>query len=594
MCEKMTSRLKIALNGEDLDLDEIWAAYEDAWIRQKSPPMDVSIFEHLLDDRSRSHRAKILVRESDSAFKTLKEAASQVDLLSLANPHRRTVFISTLMGREDYILERWQTRRRDATAQDRKNLAEIITRVILEQVGRERTRQIITHLWPKINLLEEESETIIKALGEENMLSRSFLRNLGTGAEDAARRLVHQEIITIDWTGDGLTLKIPGHNSSDARKRVGMLLKEVQIPTDLSDARLESDEYRRVLSIGQIPAIESGSVKFCCPLIRLLHMQEILQAPTLRKALETAGIFYPGAVISYLLNIDGISYAPELRIATDAEQRWRARHVESLGEAFSVLMLQDALDLNLATLDRISTSNEPTPDFRVETLERERITFEAKGSTSWHTHREQRRKALKQLSKFKGESASGNGRAFACSLFAARQDDNKPSKFYVADPSFLFQRLFHEDWRNAAQRRHCAAILQVAGQHKLAEQLLQRERPPVEIPRPERFTIEYTEPEGRTEKEEDRELFVGSYDMLGNIAQWFGHPNPRSFAGIYLFCGLGQELYRTLRDGAFPMVGKQRVNTYKSTVGALPGLNGFPRGAYSQLSDGSFLAVAVE
>lgn len=217
--------------------------------------------------------------------------------------------------------------------------------------------------------------------------------------------------------------------------------------------------------------LEGDALRF--PLLRLLHFQLLLEQPRLRAAFDSAELELDGGTLSSFLRRNGdADYLPELRVADDAEQRWRGRWAENIGEAFSVMFLEDALSLDLGTLARIpSSAASVSPDFMARTRGGEHVVFESKGSGSWRTHLSQRSHALEQLGKADEDPDIGGPRGFACCLFAAARSHPRSSVFYVEDPPSPFGRLFSRGWESDARRRHLAATLELAGLRRLADEL---------------------------------------------------------------------------------------------------------------------------
>jgi hypothetical protein len=146
------------------------------------------------------------------------------------------------------------------------------------------------------------------------------------------------------------------------------------------------------------------------------------------------------------------------------------------------MFLEDSVELDLGSLSRVpERTDRPTPDFMAGTLPGQNVVFESKGATNWRTHLKQRRYALEQLGK--KPSANGDvswgskGRAFACSLFAAEQGEDRTSLLYVDDPPFQFEQDFGEGWELRSRRDHAIAMLEAARLYELADDLARARRP---------------------------------------------------------------------------------------------------------------------
>ncbi|MGA2660843.1 MAG: hypothetical protein ABSH34_25445 [Verrucomicrobiota bacterium] len=100
------------------------------------------------------------------------------------------------------------------------------------------------------------------------------------------------------------------------------------------------------------------------PVLRLRHLQQILEAPRLSKVVRDPAIALVPDVALYLMGRDDVVFQPELRVLRGSDRRWRARWVESAGEAISAMFLEDSVQLDLSTLACVpERNNQPIPDF---------------------------------------------------------------------------------------------------------------------------------------------------------------------------------------------------------------------------------------
>jgi hypothetical protein len=512
-------------------------------------------------------------------------------------------------------------------------------------MGREWTRDHVLSWWAAGDLLEEEREAILDALDDDGVLTETLIQSLGPLAQRRSRART---------IASGLPLRI-APSTPEIETAIGSLLSLIRLPSDLRDAGFSPEERDRCqatatgwsssflerslrelrhhspfwdefahtvekawrhglplpfFTLTGSQSVQDGSV-FGVPLVRLLHMRLVLEAPALAGALASPHDHLAPAALLHVLGQDAVTYQPEVRVHQGVERRWRARWAEMSGEALAALVLEDALRLDLTTLTRIpERSDRETPDFMAATRAGEEIVFESKGSTDVATHRRQRRKALAQLGKlFDGEGSkrsrpSGTrvrrtiswkepGRAFACCFFAAMQGASASSRIHIADPAFGFRDLFPEGWATAARRTHYGAVAEAAGLFDLADDLLQQRRGE----RPRRGDIESfsfgvgNDQVGR---------FRGTSTSLGEAARRLRHPRHRLFEHVRMFVGIAEDRFERLTHGdlpgcldleATPLVGSGALPAREDT---LEPPKSSARGIYSLLSDGSFLAFEVD
>lgn len=133
---------------------------------------------------------------------------------------------------------------------------------------------------------------------------------------------------------------------------------------------------------------------------------------------------------------------------------------------------------------------------------------------------------------------------------------------------------------------------------------LRRTRFGEELRESSRFQL-YDIPEG--DRVSDRHQFVGNYLPVQDWVRQLGHPEPDALRGLRVFVGVEEGVYNTLKHGDTP----SRIVSDSSdpakeerdkelpvvpVVGALSDSEaaGAARGAYSLLSDGSFLLVELD
>lgn len=530
---------------------------------------------------------------------------------------------------------------------------EYALRELIEEVarrsGREQMRQELPALWRSNHLLEEEKESLVRSSLRAGVFEWATLPLLAPEAQEIARRLVIRDDIEIRDLGmvDGeLTPSIGGTTPcpDHVRQAVGSLLERVGILGNLAGARLKPDELLRLelsnahpvlflAALGRLrhrfphPFFEEmfhfwrhdwpssvfanissltigpGARTLGIPLVRILHMRLVLDMPALAASIAQPEVSMVPEVLLHLLGREGVIYAPEVRLAAGSERGWRRRWVESTGEAMSAIFLEDALALDLTTLARIPESDEETPDFQARTYPGEHIVFESKGATSWGTFRKSKRKALKQLHKTGAPRAwqqdlatrhGPTGRSFACSFFAASDGDAESTQFHVEDPPFAFGHLFGEVWETNARRRHYAGVLQAAGMFEEATAIVQGQITESSASPAEHFRLEL----GPNVSKE----FIGRYLRPAHVARVLGHPNPAAFSTLRVFSGIEADLLDVIRRKRFPSgrpFGFQNSNKQEASLippfGLLPDADTTrPRGVYSRMADGAFLAIELE
>ena len=613
---------------------EIWQAFKDAWHSGDPVPMDAATFTKLFYQGEESKDAARLAVDSKLARTLLHDAALKACPGDLLDRDRHLVFSAAVTL--DETLDYWRKHRDGVSVGGRSEWARLCIRTAHEAFGRERARQIATSLWGELTL-EEERESALRELDNHGGLSMSLLRNLGGDALSLVRSMVHRNILQppLDFQASAINIASSAKGES-LRRRVEALLHPLSVKSDLRDAGLEPSELARVSAWSDMsqpslellatwaeemgimprehvlrraqqrgtphsfpfvsPRIAAHPPTLELPLLRVLHMRELLNAPELRSArLEPERYLVPDLFL-HLLEVEQVIYVPELRVGKANDRRWRARWAESMGEAVSTLFMEAALDMDLTLLERIpETTAGPTADFKAAALDGEHFVYEAKGSTSWQTHLSQRKKALRQLGKAAGQATDGasrarDGRAFACAFYGALQGEDSSTLFHVEDPPFGFEHLFPSGWEERARRRHYAAALQFSGQFELAEQLLQ--------PDSDQETSQATEAQqfrlqlGDASQEDLQ--FWGTSEDLGSLARTLRLRNPMALDGWKVFRGLADGLFAQLRNRHVPGVHKEddAALPVLPPVGVIPREPGEPgRGVYSLLANGCLIAI---
>jgi hypothetical protein len=604
---------------------DAWELYKQSWLNGHRAEMSGDVFAWLFFDGEYASAAVALARIDATARDALRQAALRVPFHML-DDHDRQRVVAEVLDVDD-LLNHWQTGRTSMPPGLRVRLARARVQCALDTAGRAVVRDYLRANWVALGLMEEEVEAVIEALANAGALTLRLLRELGSEAEHCAYRLLARGHIPDYWTSDGPSPpQVFAESSAPAavQVRAAALLQDVCVRADLRDAGLTADEYARLAHPWLAPAhsyrvraaarhlpselwdllrppmrqtepVSGPVVQF--PLLRLLHMRMILETPILRPTEAGADPSLVLPVMLHMLSSEGVTYYPELRVPRESGQRWRAVWAERTGETIAVLMLEDAIGLDLSTLVRIPAGNkEPTPDFMAAAERGEHIVLECKGSTDWKTHCSQKQKALQQLCKGPAPEGtplvalSAGGRGFACCLYAALQRSERESLVHVEDPLFAFEALFHEGWETAARRRHYAAVLEACDQFDAADRLLGR-RP-----------LSGTEREQRSSAfalgdEDDSGLrFRGVWDRVDDTGRRLGYDDFERFTGIRVFRGISEGRYQALMSGDY---GSDQMEEERQPAGRLPRVGTLPprkgghQGVYSLLSDGAFLALVL-
>lgn len=518
---------------------------------------------------------------------------------------------------------RWLAIRGSVTPPARREYLQGAVSAFCDLSGREAARARVPGWWQDCEL-EEEREGLLSGLMQAGALSRTLLIQLGPGAGALARRLTQGSDIDASVLDEVTGIPVAVTADPMVANRLSDLASIVTLPLSALDARFPAPVRRADRSAqlleralqrlryredwhtfarelhnawAHAPTPANDDHLYAFPLMRLLHLRLILEQPELRAALQTAGRFINHDVMLYVLGRDAVVYLPRIRVSAGGERRWRATWAESMGEALAAMILEDRLGLDLVTLARIPEASEATPDFIAETGDHARIVFEAKGATDWKTHLGQRVKARRQLGKDVDVTASWGSanRAYACCFLGAREGTSAESLLHVEDPPFAFDSLFHEGWREAAMRRHFAAVLGAAGLPQAAFAVLTRSVAP-EVSH-EALTVGVGEQAVR---------FTGTYRELEPTAKDLGHPRPWIFQRVRMFTGIDARTFDDLTGGRLPLwATRMTTEDVLSNEQLLPAFDRLPSvapldgenragGVYSVLSDGAILAFEVQ
>lgn len=615
-----------------------WEALKTAWQNRRRRVMPSELFRALFTDSSLAREAVQLAKQSPFFRQALKGAADGVVQLSDCDVQSVWIAVQDDDGWEDLFAHC----RNQLNAGDSAHFVRRAVSHVLYQKGRKFVKARALKWWGAMANSEEQQEALIKVMVEKGIRSESVFRALGSGALNFARREAAQyrdpvldgDLVSQFSTGAG--------NPATERvaSRFDTLFADVTLAADLRDACLTSDEYSRVAESAQLTAPSwtafaralrrlqrfqhpmmdefaealthfvqavpspvmgvAGPSRLRFPILRLLHLQQILEAPRLSKVVKDPALVMVPDVVLYLMGRDDVLFQPELRVLRGSDRRWRARWVENAGEAVATMFLEDSVRLDLSTLARIPEKRGSlTPDFMAATTAGGKLVFESKGSSDWKTHLGQRKQALHQLGKDYGESENSwgsDGRTFACCLFAAQQGDERASLLHVDDPPFQFEDRFPEGWELHCRREHAIAMLEAARLFARADDVARQRRSVTDSNREAVFRLRGGDgPEG--------ESFLGTYLPVEEWARSLRHPHPRECERIRVFVGVQEELARQFEQGKFLSLvptpdAMKSVNPPAELdrgprIGLLPGQEsqGVARGMYSVLADGAFMAI---
>jgi hypothetical protein len=620
--------------------------YVDEWEEGGDPPLDWPVLKLLVRHAGGEELAD-MVRKSANAKAAV--ANHRTNLFRLASDHPNAIPVLFAIDDDKDITSFWVAHLVEIPAAARVEGLKAIVREDVRLFGREKTRTELTDIWRAPGILEEEKEALLEAAVGQHLYEWNTLPSLGPDAQPIAQRLLARGRIRAENLGRFFAGAAPGIKGTQPcpdwlSDRVQSLAQRVNVPLRLGGCGLKPEELARlqlasfhpILALMAIreyrhleevlrhlshewppllylglagPGVHPNLQTLGVPLIRLLHMRRLLDTPILASSLANPeATFRPDAFLE-MLQADAVTYSPEMRLPAGAERGWRRRWAESTGESLSCLFMEDSLAIDMTTLVRIvESTKEKTPDFLAKTFAGEHIVFEAKGATTWKTFGRSKLKALKQLAKTgasrKWQQAIGwnqgaKGRSFACCLFAACDGAVEFSQFHVEDPPFAFERFFHEGWENEARRWHYAAVLQAAGLWGDAAELLRRPSPEMPHGEPGTFRLVLTE--------EVAKDFAGTYWAPADAARALGHPQADAFRAVRVFTGIEADTRALLQRGRFPPArpfgprtpepeGSQESYSPIPQFGLLLGRErkGPPRGVFSRMSDGAFLAVEME
>jgi hypothetical protein len=605
------------------DSTRVWNAYKALWNAGQAQELAPEWFSRLFYNGVVATEAIELMTRCPPAKAGIRAAAQHFPEQLDDNDIER-VFVAVVSV--DEALSQWKTRHREWPASIRQERAGSLVRLLLKQRGREWTRDQFVLLW-RDGTIEEERESLLRALkAAGGELKPALLDQLGPEAWELAGH-----------NGGGrsasgtLSRQLGGDTIAS---RLAAMLEFVRLPLDIRDSGLSPEELARVhsaiapiwgpffertltdleqhshqtwdlaQSLRQAASrLQGEAARSPCELrfsvLNLLHMRMLLEAPALADALDRPEEHLLPEVLLYVLGRDHVAYAPELRIV-GGDRRWRARWVETTAEALAVIFLERALQIDLPTLARIPESTSETADFQAATIDGEPTIFETKGGTQWSTHQKQRKKALAQVRaslRSKGQGWSGDGRGFACCLLSATLGAQASSLLHIADPPLGPGAIFYDGWKEDARRRHYTAVAEAAGLFSLADYIARRGSPD-RSPRHDAPSRGRGATEFAFGQDGDRRLiFIGTARRLEDEASVLRHPRSAQFRGVEMFAGISQSLYRRLERGELPerpLADEEQSAPVLTAAGTgqLPGEQGAPRGVYSLLSDGSFIAFS--
>lgn len=468
------------------DREQVWAAVKAAWSRGDGHALTPKSFAELFYSRTIGAEAIALMKSSAAARSDLLRIAGQMSAANLTDSDVRRVWVAA-QGEVDFD-DLLLAMRSGETPAIRRNFVSSIVESLLDVKGRQWMRSKLAHWWASGDLLEEEQDAIIRKMIDGGITDIATYRRLGPQATWLAETALNRSgLVIVGSVGSSLKVrrtKKRGRRSEVVAGRVESLVTHVVLPIDIRDACIEADELARLevagsglgqgwsllaraleramrrhggpmlwelnellsrRAVATPRAVAKGArPSWSVPLLRLLHLQQVLEAPSLSTTVTEPEVVLVPDVVLYLIGRDAVSYTPELRVHRDTGSRWRARWAESAAEAATCAFLEDSVQLDLATLSRIpEVKDGPTPDFMATSVGGEAFVFEVKGGTAWTSHIKQRREAIKQLGKDGRRRLTrwaGDGRAFACSLYAAKQGDSRSSLFHIDDPEFFVWR----------------------------------------------------------------------------------------------------------------------------------------------------------
>ena len=591
-----------ALNGGAL-----FEAYEAKWQQGEFPHLDWSTIHRMLHVKGVREHGEWFAKcgELQDWIERSRQLADQVrpylaELAKAATFHSVSdyLLLIQILDRTKPLPRLYKELSLTLPAKEKADCLQNVISGLARRYGREQTTREIRALFQLDTLLVEEREALVEASIETHCFNWQTLPSLSSSAANIALMLLQRGTISPRDLGQfpqDFGLFASGSRSSDPiAEKAHALSQQVSLPVRLTGAGLAPDELARLqanwlhpvfsaialrqfrrgfphpmledllhfwdhewpfpfsLSFG--PSVGGAMPNLGVPLIRLMHMRLILEAPSLASSVAQPQDALAPEVMLYLLRNDGVIYTPTLYLTPGSERGWRRRWAEITGEALSCLFLMDALPLDLTTLRRIPESNgENTPDFQAKTFDQELIVFESKGATNWESFRKSKRKALAQLNKTGhvaewerklAAQTNRRGRSFACCLFATCGEQPEPSQFHVDDPFFAFDNLFNDGWEQVARRRHYTGVLQAAGLFQEAASLANGRRFEPNPNRSREIPLGFG----------DQRVFVavGTERTLTDLAGPMGLLDTDSLRRYRIFQGIEQDVYQALASGELP------------------------------------------
>ncbi len=634
-----------------------WKRLKSAWELKIDREVSPELLEKILSDDWRSGEVVRVAQNSVTARRMLRKAIDEFPeifriQLALDSPpisisNRWLIWVAV---QEDSETENFFEQSRNSFPGAFAALfVRSAIRHLIEVKGRNFVKARALRWWRMVSESEEQQEALVEGIIDGGILDEGIFRELGTEALEVARQAVWREGSYLRGASDISPFSGPARTPAIPRdsSRLDVLFAEVSLATDLRDACLTPAEHLRVSESAHLatPAWsafaralkqqrKTGNPEYAeyvrqytnlsrsfpapligtpngtnwrFPVIRFLHLQQLLAAPRLSKAVNDPTLLPVPEVALFLMGRDDLLFHPELRILRGTDNRWRARWAELAGEAMATMFLEDSVQLDLSLLARIPEKmGALTPDFKASTITGEKLVFEAKGASAWKTHMAQRKHALRQLGKEeqRPNSWSKDGRCFACSLFAAQQGSEGSSLLHVDDPPFGFEDQFQEGWQSLCRREHAIGMLEAARLFDRADHVAQRRERESEYARESVFRLS-GEASLSEETSSSDEVFIGTYLPVGEWARSLRHPDPKKCDRIRIFVGIQKSLARDFEYGRFPRGAVVERSDYSdvqsgaltgsSRVGLLPGREvRTARGIYSVLADGAFMAIELE
>ena len=290
----------------------------------------------------------------------------------------------------------WQECITNLTSNERTSGVRSLVFEFVRVWGREYTRQGIAQLWPAARLLDEEREAILQAAVQQDLYEWQTLMLVGPDAQTIVNKLLARRQVQPEDLGPFFVSAPPliqGQRPAPdwMKENIRSLGQQVIVPLRLGGCGLKEEELAR-LQLGALthpflalaafdnyrrffhhpileelwhlwrhkwPAplflafpgtsVHANLQTLGVPLIRLLHMRRLLDAPSLALSLaHPEAALVPEAILDMFWR-EGVAYAPEVRLTGGSDRGWRRRWAESTGEGLSCLFMEDALALDLST-----------------------------------------------------------------------------------------------------------------------------------------------------------------------------------------------------------------------------------------------------